>query len=354
MGDISNGTRILLIQYLLKRLTDQEHALSREELISRISYISASVSGNTIKSDIESIKTFDSLINECHDILVQPYKCSRGGKIDYVTKQKKGSFVKTPFYSDVHLILLARLLKRIIHLEGQNDPKLIEKVLADSSIHRINHYHLLDDIDGKSDESSIFFSLQMIIEAINEYSCLDFKCLEYNVVNNEIIDTVNSQSILLYPTNIDIIDDMIYVVGYQFTKDEDIELKYYRIDRISDLKICYCPKNIQNKMESFRNEIWKSNDPLQIATKNNINLELRIYSSNSYILDKLKSRFKDNIVKVESFHQFVEISIKDVANDENLIEWLIRLSCNIEVLKPIELKDKIKNRIQRMQVVYRV
>ncbi|WRK54140.1 hypothetical protein SD457_03585 [Coprobacillaceae bacterium CR2/5/TPMF4] len=40
MGEISNGTRILLIQYLLKRLTDQNHALSRDELISRISSIS--------------------------------------------------------------------------------------------------------------------------------------------------------------------------------------------------------------------------------------------------------------------------------------------------------------------------
>ena len=70
MGEISNGTRILLIQYLLKRLTDQNHALSRDELISRISSISASVSGNTIKSDIESIKTFDNLINVYNDILI--------------------------------------------------------------------------------------------------------------------------------------------------------------------------------------------------------------------------------------------------------------------------------------------
>lgn len=35
MGDISNGTRILLTQYLLKRLTDEDHALSRDELIKR-------------------------------------------------------------------------------------------------------------------------------------------------------------------------------------------------------------------------------------------------------------------------------------------------------------------------------
>lgn len=55
MGDISNGTRILLTQYLLKRLTDEDHALSRDELIKRIGGLGTTISSNTIKADIESI-----------------------------------------------------------------------------------------------------------------------------------------------------------------------------------------------------------------------------------------------------------------------------------------------------------
>lgn len=62
MGDISNGTRILLTEYLLKRLTDENHALSREELISKISELGTTISSNTIKADIESIKAFNDII----------------------------------------------------------------------------------------------------------------------------------------------------------------------------------------------------------------------------------------------------------------------------------------------------
>ena len=74
MGDISNGTRILLTEYLLKRLTDENHALSREELISKISELGTTISSNTIKADIESIKAFNDIIKEYQDTLLYPYK----------------------------------------------------------------------------------------------------------------------------------------------------------------------------------------------------------------------------------------------------------------------------------------
>lgn len=353
MGEISNGTRILLIQYLLKRLTDQNHALSRDELISRISSISASVSGNTIKSDIESIKTFDNLINVYNDILIQPFESNSGGKINYVTKQKKGSYVEKPFYSDAQLILLANLLNKISYLENQEEPKLIEKVLSDSSIYRINHYHLLDNINSTND-NSIYSNLELIINAINSHSCLDFKCLEYNIINNKLTDTVNSQSILLYPTNIELKNDLVYVSGYQYTKDADFELKYYRLDRITDLKICYCPKNIQNKMEAFKTKTWQKSDPLKLDTKNKINLKLRVYLGNTDIFEKLALYFKNNISQIEQFHQFIEISINDVNNDNDLLTNLLQIASHVEVLKPIELRDKLKDEIQRMYTIYRI
>ena len=74
MGDISNGTRILLTQYLLKRLTDEDHALSRDELIKRIGGLGTTISSNTIKADIESIKSYNNLIKDCHKKKVRTLK----------------------------------------------------------------------------------------------------------------------------------------------------------------------------------------------------------------------------------------------------------------------------------------
>ena len=73
MGDISNGTRILLTQYLLKRLTDEDHALSRDELIKRIGGLGTTISSNTIKADIESIKSYNNLIKDCQDEVAYPF-----------------------------------------------------------------------------------------------------------------------------------------------------------------------------------------------------------------------------------------------------------------------------------------
>ena len=169
--------------------------------------------------------------------------------------------------------------------------------------------------------------------------------IQFNIINNKLTDTVNSQSILLYPTNIELKNDLVYVSGYQYTKDADFELKYYRLDRITDLKICYCPKNIQNKMEAFKTKTWQKSDPLKLDTKNKINLKLRVY---------LGLYFKNNISQIEQFHQFIEVSINDVNNDNDLLTNLLQIASHVEVLKPIELRDKLKDEIQRMYTIYRI
>ena len=214
-------------------------------------------------------------------------------------------------------------------------------------------FYLLDNINSTND-NSIYSNLELIINAINSHSCLDFKCLEYNIINNKLTDTVNSQSILLYPTNIELKNDLVYVSGYQYTKDADFELKYYRLDRITDLKICYCPKNIQNKMEAFKTNTWQKSDPLKLDTKNKINLKLRVYLGNTDIFEKLALYFKNNISQIEQFHQFIEVSINDVNNDNDLLTNLLQIASHVEVLKPIELRDKLKDEIQRMYTIYRI
>ncbi|WP_296876961.1 WYL domain-containing protein [Thomasclavelia sp.] len=352
MGEISNGTRILLIQYLLKRLTDENHALSREELIDKINGISASVSGNTIKSDIESIKAFDHIINEHQDCLIHPLKGTSGGKINYVTKQKKGSFVEKPFYSDAQLIILAKLLNKVKYFE--NGPNLIDKVLADSSVYRINHYHLIENNDLIANSDIIYNNLKLVINAIDNFACLNFKGLEYNMINNELIDITNQDTILLYPTNIDLKDDLIYVVGYQFNKDNDFELKYYRLDRISELKTCHCSKEIKEIMNSFKDKIWHENDPLKLNNKNIINLELRVYLGNNKIFEKMIQRFKNYKIEFAQFHRFIQVSIAGVKNSEDLLDYLLQSANHIEVLKPVELRDTLIKEIQRMSAVYRI
>ena len=337
MGDISNGTRILLTEYLLKRLTDENHALSRDELILRIGELGTSISSNTIKADIESIKSFNDIINN-----------------EYTTKQKRGAFVEKTFYNDIELIVLTRLLRKCLCLDKKNNSKLIEKVLSDTSLHKINQYRLLDNLNEEDFQNNTLTYLEKIISAINNFNCVLFKRLDYVVNENELKEVMANKAVLMFPTNIDIIDNQLYLVGYHINSGENLELEYYRIDRLAELRVVRTPKYVQNKVASFKDKIWQFNDPLHIANDVLINLQIRVYAVNSNkVFEMLHDRFKDSAFIVNQFHQFVDISIENAIYDESLVGWFLQLANYIEVFKPLELRDKIKEEIRKMNMMYR-
>lgn len=354
MGDISNGTRILLTEYLLKRLTDENHALSRDELILRIGELGTSISSNTIKADIESIKSFNDIINDHQDKLLAPFNASESGRIEYTTKQKRGAFVEKTFYNDVELIVLTRLLRKCLCLDKKSNSKLIEKVLSDISLHKINQYRLLDDLSDEDFQNNTLTYLDKIISAVNNFACVSFKRLDYVVNENELKEVIANKAVLMFPTNIDIIDNQLYMVGYHINSGENLELEYYRIDRLAELRVVRTPKYVQNKVASFKDKIWQFNDPLHIAKNVLVNLQIRVYAVNSNkVFEMLRDRFKESAFIVNQFHQFVDISIENAIYDESLVGWFLQLANYIEVFKPLELRDKIKEEIRKMNMMYR-
>lgn len=354
MGDISNGTRILLTEYLLKRLTDENHALSREELILKISELGTTISSNTIKADIESIKSFNDIINDYQDKLLAPFNANESGKIEYATKQKRGAFVEKTFYNDIELIVLTRLLRKCLCLDKISNSRLIEKVLSDTSLHKINQYRLLDDLNDENIQINVLTYLDKIINAINNLACISFKRLDYVVKDNELKEVVANKAVLMFPTNIDIIDNQLYVVGYHINSGENLELEYYRIDHLAELRAVRTPKYVQKRILPFKDKIWQSNDPLNIAKDVLINLQIRVYAINSNkVFEMLRDRFKESTFIVNQFHQFVDISIENVVYDESLVRWFLQLANYIEVFKPLELRDKIKEEIREMNMMYR-
>lgn len=56
---------------------------------------------------------------------------------------------------------------------------------------------------------------------------------------------------------------------------------------------------------------------------------------------------------MNQFHQFIDISIENVIYDDDLVKWFLQLANYIEVFKPLELRDKIKEEIRQMNMMYR-
>lgn len=76
--------------------------------------------------------------------------------------------------------------------------------------------------------------------------------MDYVVNDNELKEAVAGKVIMMYPTNIDIINNQIYVVGYHINNGEDLELEYYRINRITELRVVRTPKYVQKELRHLK------------------------------------------------------------------------------------------------------
>ncbi|MEI3401689.1 MAG: WYL domain-containing protein [Clostridia bacterium] len=218
--------------------------------------------------------------------------------------------------------------------------------MSDTSLHKINQYRLLDDLSDEDFQNNTLTYLDKIISAVNNFACVSFKRLDYVVNENELKEVIANKAVLMFPTNIDIIDNQLYMVGYHINSGENLELEYYRIDRLAELRVVRTPKYVQNKVASFKDKIWQFNDPLHIAKNVLVNLQIRVYAVNSNkVFEMLRDRFKESAFIVNQFHQFVDISIENAIYDESLVGWFLQLANYIEVFKPLELRDKIKEEI---------
>lgn len=91
---MKNGTRTLLVDYMLRRLTGEDCYLSREDFILKIKQLGGNVSSdNTIKSDLEVIKEFNNILeSQLQDIVGD--SCKVDASIDFESVKKKGNHIE--------------------------------------------------------------------------------------------------------------------------------------------------------------------------------------------------------------------------------------------------------------------
>ena len=56
---------------------------------------------------------------------------------------------------------------------------------------------------------------------------------------------------------------------------------------------------------------------------------------------------------MDRFSRFVNVLIELVIDDKKLVSGFLQLANHVEVFKPLELRDKIKEEINQMYLMYR-
>lgn len=368
---MKNGTRTLLVDLMLKRLTGDDTYLVRDDFIEKINLLGGKVSSDkTIKADLDAIKEFNLLLEEHYDDIIGKPNSKVNGSIKFENKRKKGSRITRELFSPGELIILSKFIESCFYLNMEEKLELMQKVLINTSLYTIDKYNLgnrFDESTHYNPNASSLITINTIQKAISEDKCLKFKYYTYKVKNNTFVRVDSEHNYNVYPIRFVMDGNYLYVIGYdlsdydsEFIKDTSMQLhlKNYRVDRIFQL-LCYNrPKYIEDLLSpNIINEA-------KTMTNNNINgfggnscitLKLKIWTTKGIEKSPFKAfvdRFGHNIVDVSEYSDYLIVTIDNVINGIGLIHYLFGFDNQIEVIEPVSLRMEIISIIEDMQLNY--
>lgn len=314
---------LIRVLQILQYYTDVGHPLKHDEIVSLLEknyglIVERKVIGRTIL-----------LLNEMG--------------YDIVTT-KKGSYLATRHFEDSELRLLIDGVLSSKHISVKHSADLIKKISGLSNKYFAKHIKHVYSVNSweKTENVSVFYSIEIIDEAIEANKQIKF---EYNKfgedkkLHRSAVHTVSPYQMILH-------NQRYYLMGFN---EKWREIRYYRLDRITNIEITDNAITPLREMKGYENGIdykrFSSMMPYMFADEPK-SVE---FLSEPWVLDQIIDWFGKDIRIEKSGEKYL---IKVKASVNAMEYWAMQYLNAVEVLKPTELRNRIKNNLQQANEKY--
>lgn len=318
-----NGN-ILYILNVLKKYSDEDHTLSSKTISEIV------LSEYNFKIDPRTIRrNIDVLINNFN--------------YDISTRKEngKGYYLVRDYYTDFDVAEIRTIIDTIAfapYITSKKSRTIIGKCMELLNVYemeKFDDYKIISDrIKTTNDE--VISNIDCIYEAIYNKKKISFIYNHYVLENNKIVFKPTSNEIrIISPYKIINSIQEFYLIGY---KHNEKQLKTYRIDRMTSLKVLE-----EDSEEKVSNDELKEFIDSQISMFAGKPINITIKCNNDILDNVVELLGRDLDFKMyDKDHFKVSISV----NENAFINWYLRNLGKIEVLNPISLKEKIYSKIK--------
>ena len=211
---------------------------------------------------------------------------------------------------------------------------------------RINGIYI--DGSSKTKNEEIFYNIDKINTAIKDGKKITLKYGKRQLKNGREITTEYKER-KVSPYAMTWQDDHYYLIG---NYDKYDNLMHLRIDRMRSV-------NITSEASRPFSEVSDYTDTFDVVdyTKKLFDMfggkteEIKLRCSTK-ILEPVIDRFGENIFIINVTDCSFDFSVK-AAISEGLVTWIMNYGDNVEVLKPVELREKVKCRAEKILEIYK-
>lgn len=319
--------KMLYLVKILSEETDDTHALSLQEIASRLEAYGVNADRKTLYKD------FDELENYGYEIL----RDQAGRTVLYHLGTRK--------FELPELKLLVDAVQSSKFITEKKSRQLIKKLESMVSVHEAKHLHRQVLISGriKAMNESIYYNVDMLHEAINADRQIRFQYFQWTVSKKQELRR-NGEWYQISPWCLMWEDENYYLVAYDA---RDQKIKHYRVDKIIRLSITDAPREGKQQFREFdAAKYTRSLFGMYGGEPITVTLE-----GQNHMIGPLIDRFGKDIAVTPLDDTHFTAHVEVVASS-HFLGWIVSLGDGIRITGPLDVVEQMKAEAKRLTEVY--
>lgn len=318
--------KILYIMQMLMENTDEEHAMSTQEIIASLERQGISAERKSIYDDIEMLRQFGVDILSRRSAPKGYYVVSRDFELPEL-KLLVDAVQSSKFITERKT---ADLICKIEKLAGRFGAKELQsQVVVANRIKTMNE--------------SIYYNVDKIHSAISSNSKIRYKYCEWTI-NKRLEPKKNGEYYTVSPWVLTWDDENYYLIAFD---DSSEQMRFYRVDKMLEIELTDELRTGRERFENFDIALFTKKTFGMFAGEET---ELEVCFDNK-LIGVVMDRFgKDVIIKKKDENNFTAKLKVDVS--AQFYGWISGLGSGVKIISPAEEAEKYAKYIQKIAAQY--
>ena len=318
---------LLRIWQILLKHSDYDHPLTQEEII------------KYLESDYGIEMERKAVGKNIADL--------RDAGID-IGSRRAGSYIDSREFEDSELKLLIDGVLQSKHITAHHSKDLIEKLCGLSNKYFRSHVKNVYSVNdwSKTENQALFYNIDVVDEAIATGKQVQYDYNKYGVdanLHKSSFQRVSPYQLILH-------NQRYYLMGYS---DYWGNMTFHRLDRISNMRLYDKPATPITSVKGYENGI----DFKQIASTMPYMYtdtpERVEFIADEYIVDQIIDWFGKDIKMLTLPDNEKKVKVELFASPNAMEHWALQYLNYVEVIKPVSLRIRIKELLDKAIKIYK-
>ena len=318
--------RMLELLDIFYRLTDEDHILNSQSLVAELAQRGFPTDRRSVYRDVEA------LVAHGEDIVTTP----------------KGFYLRGRRFSLAEVMLLISAVQAAPFITERKTAALMQKLTGYLSKYQEEGIRNATNIGGvKFKNEEVYRTIELINYGIASRKTISFLYYKRSIMRRDVVQR-RGKRYVVSPYAMVWVQDRYYLISNMKGKEG---LTHFRLDRIKDVRIEDDLARPASEVSEYEGEF----DAADYASKclnmfggEIAKIKLRC---DMELLNELFDRFGDDIpVQKDGEEHF--IALVEAAVSEGFINWVCQYGDMAEVLEPVELRERVKERLEKAVKLY--